>query len=1057
MLERIDGPVTRVSRPLPPGATTDEVAAAVAAWAWRLGGVGEATIGVTDEPTRRMLHELVPLLHVPVMRFVVDETITFADLRDAAELQRADALDHGPFLADLIGREPGLVGIDVTPQVTIEFDHEGGVIDTLPGELRIGVTEHELLLTSTLAPDALARIADQLVVLLTAGSASPTTSIAELPVLGTSERALLDAINHTEMDFDRDATVDRLVREQAARTPDAPALTSDGVTLTYRDLLDRVAVMTSRLVERGVRPHDRVGIACERGIEMMVAVLATHTCGAAYVPLDPTYPAERLRLMVTDSGLRTVVAESDSAALDKVLDDDVVVIHPVEPGSSATAVLPETDHGASDLAYVIYTSGSTGTPKGVMLEHRNVVNFFAAMDAVIEHEPPGVWLAVTSLSFDISVLELLWTLTRGFHVVVKPDGGAKAMKPARRPPRPLTMSLFYFAAGEDTAHDGYRLLLESARWADTHGFEAVWTPERHFHAFGGAYPNPAVVGAAVAAVTENVRIRAGSVVAPLHSPARIAEEWSVVDNLSGGRVDLSFAAGWQPNDFVLNPGAYATAREQLPSMIENVRRLWRGDSVEMPGHDGAPVAVRTLPRPVQPELPVWLTSAGSTSTFERAGTLGTNVLTHLLGQSIEQLAENIASYRAAWKSAGHPGQGRVTLMLHTYLHPDPAEARRVAHDPMKAYLGTAAGLLKNMASAFPTFAGSGKSADEAFASLSADELDQLLEMAAGRYLETSGLFGTVDDAVDMIERCSRAGVDEVACLIDFGVDTDAVLDSLPLLGAAYERTEQVRRRAAEGDDLDEVGDSVAELVERHRVTHLQCTPSLATMLVADPADRAALGAVGHVLLGGEPLPTALASELMGLLRGRLTNMYGPTETTIWSLVHELTEPPTGSIPIGHPIGNNTIFVLDQRGNPLPIGAFGELHIGGDGVARGYHDRPELTAERFVERPGLGRVYATGDIVRIGADGVVEFAGRSDRQVKIRGHRIELGEIETIIDTHPDVVQSVVVAHRSDVGDPTLIAFVVSPGARDVDESSVRALIGDRLPGRLSAGAGHPPR
>ena len=184
---------------------------------------------------------------------------------------------------------------------------------------------------------------------------------------------------------------------------------------------------------------------------------------------------------------------------------------------------------------------------------------------------------------------------------------------------------------------------------------------------------------------------------------------------------------------------------------------------------------------------------------------------------------------------------------------------------------------------------------------------------------------------------------------------------------------------------------------------------------------------------------------MGLLPGRLTNMYGPTETTIWSLVHELTEPPTGSIPIGRPIGNNTIHVLDQRGNPLPIGAFGELHIGGDGVARGYHDRPELTAERFVERPGLGRVYATGDIVRIGADGVVEFAGRSDRQVKIRGHRIELGEIETIIDTHPDVVQSVVVAHRSDVGDPTLIAFVVSPEARDVDESSVRALVGDRLP------------
>ena len=364
---------------------------------------------------------------------------------------------------------------------------------------------------------------------------------------------------------------------------------------------------------------------------------------------------------------------------------------------------------------------------------------------------------------------------------------------------------------------------------------------------------------------------------------------------------------------------------------------------------------------------------------------------------------------------------------------------------MKEYLGTAAGLLKNMASAFPTFTGSGKRADEAFASLSVDELDQLLEMAAGRYLETSGLFGTVEDAVDMVQRCSLAGVDEVACLIDFGIDTDDVLDSLQLLDAAHQLVSDPHRSDVGAEHLDDLGNSVAELVARHSVTHLQCTPSLATMLVADPADRAALGTIGHVMLGGEPLPTALAAELTTLLPGRLTNMYGPTETTIWSLVHEIIDPPTGPIPIGRPIGNNTIHVLDQRGNPLPIGSFGELHIGGEGVARGYHDRPELTAERFVDRPGIGRVYATGDIVRIGADGIVEFAGRTDLQVKIRGHRIELGEIETILDVHPDVVQSVVVAHRSEVGDPTLIAFVVSSGGRDVDEQSVRALVSDRLP------------
>jgi hypothetical protein len=421
---------------------------------------------------------------------------------------------------------------------------------------------------------------------------------------------------------------------------------------------------------------------------------------------------------------------------------------------------------------------------------------------------------------------------------------------------------------------------------------------------------------------------------------------------------------------------------------------------------------------------VWLTSAGSASTFERAGNLGVNVLTHLLGQSVEQLAENIARYRAAWREAGHAGDGRVTLMLHTYLDRDAATAREVAREPMKSYLGTAVGLLRDVASAFPTFAGRGKNTDDLFKSLSADEMDQLLEVAADRYLDTSGLFGTPEDAVAIVEAVAEAGVDEVACLIDFGVSTDQVLSSLDLLLETKSDVEHRRALPPEVTRDDGHDESVAALIARHGITHLQCTPSLAAMLVADPDDQAALRRVRHVMVGGEALPTALAVELRGLLPARLTNMYGPTETTIWSLTHELdTVPASGSIPIGRPIGNTTIFVLDTAGRSVPVGAYGELHIGGDGVARGYHNRPELTAERFVDRAGMGRVYATGDVARIHPQGYVEFAGRADNQVKIRGHRIELGEIEAVLDRHPDVVRSVVVA-RDDGVDTRLVAYVV---------------------------------
>ena len=207
------------------------------------------------------------------------------------------------------------------------------------------------------------------------------------------------------------------------------------------------------------------------------------------------------------------------------------------------------------------------------------------------------------------------------------------------------------------------------------------------------------------------------------------------------------------------------------------------------------------------------------------------------------------------------------------------------------------------------------------------------------------------------------------------------------------------------------------------------------MLAADPGDREALRSISHLMVGGEALPTALASELRGVLPKRFTNMYGPTETTIWSLTHELAEPLPAAIPIGRPIANTTVFVLDPAGNRVPFGTFGELHIGGEGVARGYHDRAELTAERFVDRHCMGRVYATGDVVRIHRNGEIEFAGRADNQVKIRGHRIELGEIESVLDEHPAVIQSVVVAQADD-SDIRLIAYVVAGPASDALFASI---------------------
>ncbi|HEV8299001.1 MAG TPA: MupA/Atu3671 family FMN-dependent luciferase-like monooxygenase, partial [Acidimicrobiales bacterium] len=980
-------------------------------------------------------------------------------VRAAVATERTELRERGPFLHDLPARDPLTHGHRPATPIVVELDREGATtLDRHDADavLHVVVSKDGSRIdvhhrTDAVDPLQACAFAEQLGTLIVAALTAPDTPVARLPLLGPTDRATLDRLNNTALPYDRAATIDALFRAQVTQTPAAPALSFGSRTLTYAELAAAVDGLAASLHAAGIGRADRVGIALPRGLDMVVAMLAALDCGAAYVPLDPTYPEDRLGFMVDDSGIKALVAEGEIAAL--LARPGLALVSPAEAPTAPAEAIDRT-HDATDLAYVIYTSGSTGRPKGVMLEHRNVVNFFVAMDQVIDHDPPGVWLTVTSLSFDISVLELLWTLTRGFHVVVKADRGIPttvATAANTRTPqgtRPVTFSLFYFAAAEAEARDGYRLLLEGARFADANGFEAVWTPERHFHAFGGSYPNPSVVSAAVAAITSRVKIRAGSVVLPLHSPVRVAEEWAIVDNLSRGRVAISFAAGWQPNDFVLNPSSYGRAKDELPGLIELVKRLWRGDTVPMPGHDGNPVGVHTLPRPVQAELPVWLTSAGSPSTFEQAGRLGANVLTHLLGQSVEELRANIDRYRRARRAAGHPGEGQVTLMLHTFLDRDAAVAKESARLPLKGYLGTAVGLLKNMASAFPTFAGSGKDADEAFKSLTADELSQLLDMAAARYLDTSGLFGTPHDAAAMVERASAAGVDEIACLVDFGVETQRVIDSFDLLvemKSIVDATRaQPRPASADREVIDVEDDTVAALTAKHAVTHLQCTPSLAAMLVADPSDRAALSRIRHLMVGGEALPTALAGELRRLLPGRFTNMYGPTETTIWSLTHEIAEAPEGPVPIGTAIANTTVFILDANGEPLPTGVFGELHIGGDGVARGYHARPDLSAEHFIDRPGMGRWYATGDVARIHPSGVVEFAGRADNQVKIRGHRIELGEIESVLDAHADVVQSVVVT-RAESGTPQLVAYVVTHGNRQADSDVLRKYVGETLP------------
>jgi len=529
------------------------------------------------------------------------------------------------------------------PRLTLNLDFASGLFTAATVEE--WVREYERLLLR-LAGDRDATIA--------ALAAAPAAAGAAGPGLRGAARDLPDG------------TIDEMVLRAAARHPDATAVQCGPARLSYGQLARRVHALAARLLETGTGPGDRVGLAMGRSVDMLAAVLAVVRTGAAYVPLDPAFPAERLRFMITDAGLRTLVTQPDAAA--DLPEDGVprIVLDPDDPLEGYAGRTVPSRARADDPAYVIYTSGSTGTPKGVVVHHRAVVNFLASMAVEPGLDPQDVLMAVTTLSFDIALLELLLPLTVGARVVI---------------------------ASADESADGTLL----ARLLDA-------------------------AGATVMQATPT--------------------QWRML-------VD----AGWQ-------------------------------------------------------------------------------------------------------------GTGR-----------------------------------------------------------------------------------------------------EFRCFS-----------------------------------------------------------------------------------GGEPLPADLAAALRARCT-QLWNLYGPTETTIWSTCHRV-ETPDGPVPIGRPIANTPVYLLDEARRPVPRGATGEIYIGGPGVALGYLARPELTAERFLPDPFAGaagaRMYRTGDLGRLRRDGTLEHRGRTDAQVKVRGFRVELGEIEAALSALDTVRQAAVVLRRGDRNDDRLVAYVVPAGAA-VPADDLRTALAARLP------------
>jgi len=326
--------------------------------------------------------------------------------------------------------------------------------------------------------------------------------------------------------------------------------------------------------------------------------------------------------------------------------------------------------------------------------------------------------------------------------------------------------IFFSSDHQQVFEKKYDYVTEIARYADANGFKAIWIPERHFFEFGGVFPDPALLLANLAAATSSIRLRSGSVVLPLHHPTQVVESWSMLDNLSHGRVDMAFASGWNPNDFITSRETYCTLRETWFERMSQVERLWSGEAVEFYNGKQELVSIKTYPRPLQQHLAIWMAISGNPESFVEAGKRGYNILTMLASRPLEELAENIARYRQARMEHGFdPRTGVVSLMLHTYVHEHAEKVDSCVNQHYFAYIKSG---LKGHVQAMNPQPGEA-------------EINRIVEHSFHYQRKHSALFGDVEHCQTIVEQMQSIGVNEIACLVDFGIDEAQMYETLPYI------------------------------------------------------------------------------------------------------------------------------------------------------------------------------------------------------------------------------------------------------------------------------------
>lgn len=838
----------------------------------------------------------------------------------------------------------------------------------------------------------------------------------EIKYLSDEKVEIFNAENiNTFKDFKFISIIDRLIEFSDLKSNNI-ALITNNKEFSYKELAINIKNLASELKKSGINKGDIIGVFGDRDEEIVFSILAILYLGAVYLPLDKQLPKERIDFIIKDAGISKILTNNSETS---IFNSNSEVINVSTLNEIHNNDLTYCSPDQNDTAYIMYTSGSTGQPKGVSVSHSNLHNFLSSMkETFSSEEGPDVFYSMTGHSFDISLLEIFWPISYGQTLWLSEDtlrlDKALINNNNEDSPNAFDWSIYFFSSYNHYSDekDKYGYIKDVTKLADKKGFTAVWTPERHFNDFGGLFPNPSVLSSALAVLTDNIQLRAGSVVSPLHSTTRIVEEWSLVDNLSNGRVGMALASGWHPNDFILKPENYSDRKLILEQQVEEMRTLWSGGSLKMKNGEGKEIDVITFPLPIQQEIPLWITSAGNPETFAQAGKLGVNILTHMLGQDVEVLKQNIELYFHELKKAGHdPKKKVISIMLHTFIADSIEEAINHAKKPFCEYLRSSLSLAGSLIGL----------SKEQMEKLGENEIEKVLETIFYRYYKSTSLIGTNESIKPLLKELKDIGITEISCLLDFGIQKANVINSINKIG-------DIIKPSAKKENLN---NSLFPTI-------FQSTPSKLSMMLSEQENTEFFKNLKIILLGGEPVRKEVVDRLKSSSDARILNMYGPTETTIWSTIFEYGALVSKELIIGKPIANTQVYILDEENKKCAPYVWGTLFIGGKGVAKGYVNRPEMTKSKFIINPyGDDLIYNTGDVVRWTDLGNIEFQGRNDSQVKINGNRIELGDIEANISVIKEVDFPIVL-----VNDKKIIAFY---SGIEMEETALISILKEKLP------------